>query len=518
MTIERTFKTVTDFWTEAFRDRPDRPFLVHDGRSRSYAEIEREARQLAGGLAGLGVRPGDRVALWMSNLPEWVITQCAVTLMGAVLVPLNTRLREADLGPLLANCGARVLVTQSSSPELDYLALVESILDDGAAPDLEQVVVVANDDPVPAQAVSWSSLVTHATPLVDVHEAALDELCYILYTSGTTAMPKGVMLSHRNLNNSTRLARDMRPGDVLLLEFPLFAITGCHNAVLAGIQVGATLILHTRFRAEEAIELIEQHRVTVFAGLDQVIQSVVNSPEFHPSRVSSLRLAATFPRRPEHRGLYEAAGLTQASTGYGMTETSGPLTMSINLDEELTNEGPPHSGNIIEIRGLDGRCLPTGEVGMIAVRSSQVMLGYYGNPEATAAVIDQDGVFHTGDIGRMNADGTLTWVGRSKDIYKCSGFNVAVMEVESFLRTHPDLTEAAVVPVPHPSKGQVGAAFVQRRAGSTIDSDDIVAFCREHIASYKVPGTVTFVEEFPRTASGKIRKVALERDLDTVLG
>lgn len=505
--------TLTTLWGHAAGRWPDRPFLIDGDDVRTYRMVTEQAERVAAGLSALGVRPGDRIALWMSNMPEWVVAQCAASLLGAVLVPANTRLREDDLAYLLDDCAATVLITQDCSDELDYVGLVEKITAGGALPALRTVVVVGASEDRPEPFLRWEKLLGAGSAWERPAEPELDDLAYILYTSGTTASPKGVMLSHRNLNNAQNIAEQMTDGEVVLTEFPLFAITGCHNVILAGLHVGATVVLQRRFDAEEALGLIEQHRVTSFAGLTQLLQALVDAPGFAPERVRTLQRANVFPRRPEHLGLFRTVAVERAGTGYGLTETSGPVTKNTLLEDGdvMTHEGWPHPGNEIEIRGLDGGPVAPGEEGEVVVRSPQVMLGYFGNEKATRAVLEADGALRTGDIGRINPDGSLTWIGRAKDVFKCSGFNVASMEVEAFLRTHPDIVDAAVVGVPDRYKGEVGAAFVELRPGAALDADDLIAYCQGRIASYKVPGHVQVVEVFPKTASGKIRKVELRR-------
>lgn len=503
--------TVTRMWRNAVERWPDRPFLVDGEDVYTYAQVAAQAEQVASGLDALGVRPGDRIAIWMSNMPEWVVAQCATSLLGAVLVPANTRLREDDLAYLLDDCAATVLITQEHSDELDYAGLVEKITAGDALPALRNVVVVGATEDRPAPFLRWEQLFATSRTWDRPAEPALDDLAYILYTSGTTASPKGVMLSHRNLNNSQNIAEQMTDGEVVLTEFPLFAITGCHNVILAGLHVGATVVIQRRFDPEDAIALIERHRATSFAGLTQLLQALVDAPGFSPERVRTLQRANVFPRRPEHLGLFRSVAVDRAGTGYGLTETAGPVTKNTILAEGdvMTHEGWPHPGNEIEIRGFDGRPATPGEEGEIVVRSPQVMLGYFGNEEATRAVLEPDGALRTGDVGRINPDGSLTWIGRAKDVFKCSGFNVASMEVEAFLRTHPDIVDAAVIGVPDRYKGEVGAAFIEVRPGAALEPAGVVAYCQGRIASYKIPGHVRLVEAFPKTASGKIRKVEL---------
>lgn len=490
----------------------DRPFLIFEEGVMSYVDFEIAVQRAARGLLALGVMPGDRVAIWMSNRIEWPIVQLAVTRCGAVLVPLNTRLRTEDLSHALRDSGAVAIVTQSRSEEFSYLDIIREIANENRCPTLRKVIVVGEVEQDPGQFVAWEDMMRAGDDL-QVDPKPCDDpeqMAYILYTSGTTSLPKGVMLSHANLNNCRNLAGEFREHDVIFLVYPLFAITGCHNTILAGLVAGATIVINERFHPLAALELIERHRCTVFSGVIAVVDQIVSLPSFTPKRVATLWRAIVFPRRPQHIPLLRKLGVEVSSTGYGMTETSGPLTQVRSMDESTFQcEGHPWPGNEIRISGPDGRDMPIGEAGAILARSPQVMLGYFNNPEATAKAIDSQGWLNTGDVGRLNADGTLTWIGRSNEVYKCSGFNVAASEIEAFLVGHPAIAEVAVIGVADRVKGEVGAAFVVPKSGHTLTQEDVEAFCRNRIASYKIPGHVIALDAFPKTASGKVRKVEL---------
>jgi len=506
-TIDQIFRRATDRW-------PDRKFIVADGRTFTYREMSEQVDQVAQSLLALGVQPGDRVALWMSNIWEWVAIQFAVTRIGAVLTPLNTRLRVEDLRHTLRDSGAKVLLTQAKSQEFSYVEVICEILQDRASvSNLQHVVVARPAGQYSVPFVGWDEFIAAGRYSPKTPRPATDpnELAYILYTSGTTSRPKGVMLSHANLNNSLRMAHDYEDGDSTLLIYPMFAITGCHNAMLPTLMVGGSIVMQERYDAAEALDLIEQHRCTVIGCIVYVMEELVNARGFHSDRISSLRLANVFPRRPHHLELLRKLGLKGAATGYGMTETCGPVVFVVDLDpDSMTNEGIAWSD--VEVRTVleDGSDAAPCQEGAIIVRGPQVMLGYFGLPEATAKAIDKDGWLHTGDVGFFDEQRRLTWLGRSTDMYKCSGFNVASQEVEAFLGRHPAVAEVAVLGVPDAGKGEVGAAFIVSKPGASIDKAEIGRFCAGKIASYKVPGHVFVRDELPKTASGKVRKVELK--------
>ncbi len=494
---------------------PDELFLAADGVELTYADVGAEVDALAHGLCALGLLPGDRVALWMSNVWEWVVTQFAVTRCGAVLTPLNTRLRSDDLAHALGDSGARFLVTQDHAGDFSYLETVRGLVVAGRLPALEHIVVARAGTAQTRPFIGWDAVVAAGRGSSVRPKPAQDpqQLAYILYTSGTTSLPKGVMLSHANLNNAFRLARHVGRGDKTFLAFPLFAITGCHNAVLGSLLVGAGLVLQERFDPDDALTLIERHRCVSLGGIVGVLPALLKSPRFERQRVASLRHLGVFPRRPQHVPWFEAFGEVRAvSVGYGMTETAGPLTFTDDMTEDgLDNEGLPWPGNALRIVDEHGHDVPEGVQGEILARSPQVMLGYYRQPEATRKAVDAQGWLHTGDVGRRDAQGRLTWIGRHSDVWKTSGFNVAAAEIEAHLSAHPAIAEVAVIGVPDADKGEVGAAFVILEPGQRFDLAALRAHCQGRIASYKTPGHLVVLDRFAKTTSGKVRKLELRQ-------
>jgi acyl-CoA synthetase (AMP-forming)/AMP-acid ligase II len=506
-TVEQMFSRAVERW-------PDRPFVIADGKRISFAEMETHVNRAARGLLALGVAPGDRVALWMSNIWEWIVVQFAVTRMGAVLTPINTRLRVDDMGHILRDSGATILFTQGVSKDFSYVEVAREILAAlGSDTTLQHIVVARATGKMDQPFVSWNDFVTVGGTIQETPQPSEDpsDLAYILYTSGTTSLPKGVMLSHACLNDALNMAGQFREKDVTLLVYPLFAITGCHNAVLKSALLGGCVVMQERFDAAEVVALIEMHRCTVIGCIINVLEEIAALPDFDAKQVDSLRIANVFPRRSEHLALLQCFGIEAATTGYGMTETTGPVCFIADLDpESMTSEGCPWPGDEVRLVTEDGHDADVGEDGAILVRTRHNMIGYFNNPEATAKTKDGDGWLHTGDIGRWDSLGRLTWVGRANDIIKSSGFNFAAQEVEAYLSGHAAVEEVAIVGVPDRSKGEVGSAFVVPRAGMSIDLEEIRTFCARRIASYKIPGHAFIRDELPKTASGKVRKVELK--------
>ncbi|MDF1721060.1 MAG: class I adenylate-forming enzyme family protein [Minwuia sp.] len=514
MTQSDNFLTVDNLFKNAVARYEDRPFIVSDGTTWSYSALDREVSRLAAGMISLGVQPGDRIALWMSNVWEWIVVQFAATRAGAVLTPINTRLRVDDLTHILRDSGARILFTQGESNEFSYLTVLEEVVRSlGRDSDLEHVVVARPPRDLPPDHLSWAEACDLGTP-TSVFSPADDvsSMAYILYTSGTTSLPKGVMLSHRSLNNARNLATAFRDGDVTFLVYPLFAITGCQNEVLRALFVGGTIVLQERFDAREALEIIEHVGCTTIGCITGVLEEIGALPAFTTDRVATLRLANVFPRRPESLELFERFGLEAVSTGYGMTETSGPSSFLADMDPEtMTTEGFPLAQVEIRLMTEGGREAAADEDGAILVRSPFNMNGYFNNASATHKTIDQDGWLHTGDVGRFDKKGRLIWMGRFNDIIKSSGFNFASREVEAFLERHDAVQEISIVGVPDRRRGEVAAAFIVPSApGAVPGVEDIQAFCKGRLASYKIPAFVFGRATLPKTASGKVRKVELK--------
>lgn len=515
ITLERP-STIDSILVRRAARCPDAPFLHFEGACWTFQEVDTAVNRTAIALLELGVKPGERIALWMSNCPEWVIAQFAATRLGAILVPLNTRLRRDDLAYALSDCGARAVFTQANSAGFSYVELLQDILDANLCPELRHIVIAKEDgvDLTPPM-MGWRALqeIGANSAMQPCPADQPSDLAYIAYTSGTTSAPKGAMLSHTNLNNAYNIAEVYFEGDTVFVTFPLFAVTGCHNTVLAAVIAGVSLVLQERFDPIEALTLIEKHKCTVFNGMIHSLKEVGAALDVNSKQIKTLRHANVFPRGLENQPLFAKFKFATAGTGYGMTETSGPVTHAIDpIDNFSPGAGMPWAGNVVRVVGADGNDVEPGEVGVILVRSSQVMLGYYNKPEATEKAISTDGWLNTGDMGFLTEEGVLSWIGRNDDVYKTSGFNVSGMEVEAFLAGHPKLADVAVVGVPDDKKGAAGAAFVIPKPGEEITMGDIEVFCRGRIASHKIPSHVISVSSFPCTTNGKVRKLQLRAE------
>jgi fatty-acyl-CoA synthase len=511
----------------------DREALVFRDRRYSFRQIAAEVDRLARGLIHIGVRPGEKVALWLLNCPEWIFAMFALAKIGAVHVPINTRFRTVDLAQVLERSNAATLMTHDVSGPVDYLGMVRELasFDGGESrrvssarlPDLERVVVLS-DRQYPG-AWSWPELLTSAATVDPASLAARaaavrpSDTAFIMYTSGTTGFPKGVMRDHTLLAHMADRYRRLQSSerDVFVNYLPLFHIFGYVDGPLGSLLVGYRQILTETFDADEALDLVEREGATHIDGFDTHLKRLIDAQEARPRNLSTLRTgimaAGAASAAPVVYRARKALAPLRHLTAYGMTEVGATISMSLldSTDEQACEaSGLPCEG--FEVRVIDpdtGHEQPRGAPGEIVVRTRYLMQGYYRDPEATARAIDANGWFHTGDAGILRADGHLRFVGRYKDMIKVGGENVDPTEVESYLGTYPGVRQAAVVSYPDTRLGEVGVVFVQPATGATVAPDDLLAFCRGRIASFKIPRHAFVVDELPMTSSGKVQKARL---------
>jgi long-chain acyl-CoA synthetase len=505
------------FLEDSARRYPDRDALVLGGTRLSYAQVNAMANQVANLLVELGVGRGDRVALTCPNLPYFPVIYYGILKAGAVVVPLNVLNKGREVAYYLDDSAAKVYFCFEGTPELPMGQ--EGYAGVQAAAGNPQLVVVTADPGAPSPIEGVRTLGEALTDASPVFEAVLGDetdTAVILYTSGTTGQPKGAELSHSNLvlNALTcnRLFGSTPGTDVHLLTLPLFHSFGSTVQMNAGFSMGATLVLLPRFDAEAAIGLLQSEDVTFFAGVPTMwwgllgalgegvdVQRIAGNLRVGVSGGASLPVEII-------KDVRERLGVTILE-GYGLSETSPVATFSDPARD-------PRPGSIgVPIWGVECKLIADdwsdveGEdvVGEIAIRGHNIMKGYLDRPDATAEVM-RDGWFRTGDLARRDADGYYYIVDRSKDMIIRGGYNVYPREIEEVLMTHPDVSLAAVVGVPHESLGEEVKAFVIRNEGAAVTEDELVAWGKEQMASYKYPRLVAFVDSLPMTATGKILK------------
>jgi HIP---CoA ligase len=484
----------------------------------------------ARGFAALGVRPGARVGLWAANSHRWVAAALGLLTAGAVVVPLNTRYRGAEARELLGRTQAQALVVEQGFLGYDHIGAVrDATADEQPGYDLEHLEVVVNIGaaaaPEPPRAsravVTWADLTLAAdrvplgTALATADAVRPGDLSEIIFTSGTTGPSKGVQLTHGapiELYVPYGRIWGLRSGDRYLIVLPFFHTGGNKAGIITCLLHGVTMVPMPTFDPVAAMKLIEHHRITVMNGSPTIYTSILDHPERDGYDLSSLRLAATgaavVPQRLVERARTELP-FQNFITAYGLTECAGTATMCRASDSDeivSTTNGSPLPGVELRVVSPDGSDVPAGEQGEVLVRGPNVTTGYWQDPVATKAAIDPDGWLHTGDIGSLDPGGNLKITDRLKDLFIVGGFNVSPAEVEQVMTRHPDISEVAVVGVPDPRLGEVARAFVKPKPGASPEAEQVIAWCRERLANFKVPRSVIFVDALPRNASGKVLK------------
>lgn len=521
--------TVGQLLTRLAAALPDHPALVYGDRNLrlTFRELETEARQIACGLLGIGVRRGDRVAVWATNVPEWVILQFALAKIGAILVTVNTSLRAREIEYLLRQSETSTLFTISGFRDVNYL---EELRAAGAIggdrerlPHLRRVIFIG--DSCPPDVGAYHQLRDLAASVADTDlekcelQIDVDDVINMQYTSGTTGFPKGVMLSSRNIvNNGYWIGEGLgyTPDDRLCLCVPLFHCFGCVLGVLAAYTHGAGLYPVESFDALRVLETVDRERCTALYGVPTMFLAELDHPQFADFDTTSLRtgiMAGAVCPEPLMRRVIDQMRMRELTIVYGLTETSPALTQT------------PRTADLVERTQTVGRVLPEVEVRIVDPRTGTdcppavdgelwakgyvVMKGYYKMPEATAATITADGWLKSGDQASIDADGRVRITGRIKDIIIRGGENIAPKEVEDVLRHHPAIADASVYAVASEFFGEEVAAALRLKPGTTVDTDEVQTFCRERLARFKVPRFIRVVDEFPLTASGKIQKFRL---------
>lgn len=482
--------------------------LVTPDKRLTYGQLRDEVRRAAAAMIDLGVAVGDRVAIWCPNTWHWVVAALATHYAGAVVVPLNTRYTATEAADILARTQTPLLIAAGEFLGADRTAQ----LDRSALPALRHIVRV----PIDAQDGTWDEFVARGTDLeaVDARSAAVspDDVSDILFTSGTTGRSKGVRCAHRqSLDASAAWAAcgQLTSADRYLCINPFFHNFGYKAGILACLQTGATLYPLLTFDPEQAMKAVAEHQITVLPGPPTIYQTLLDHPRRTDYDLTSLRFAVTgaavVPVVLIER-MQSELDIDIVLTAYGLTEAAGFGTMCSADDDAITVAttcGRP-------IADFELRLDDSGEV---LLRGPNVMLGYLDDPEATAAAIDGEGWLHTGDIGTLDAAGNLTITDRLKDMYICGGFNVYPAEVEQVLARLEGVAEAAVIGVPDHRLGEVGKAFVVVKDGAQLDEATVIAYTREHLANFKVPRSVAFLDILPRNPGGKVVKPQL-REID----
>lgn len=513
--MERVESTLDNCLHRTAIAMPDRIFLICAGRAVTFAEADAFVSDFAAALLAHGAGRGTRVALLMPSIAEFALYLLACARIGAIAIPLNTRYTGAELADLLGRSRSDLLVAVEGSPDQHLLDTLERTV---PAAQLPSMLRFADPAPGATQIIPPGGPRASAADLdaaraaVDVHDPAI-----VVYTSGTSGSPKGAVHDHRILRNCANIVRAFRilPDDRILGHMPLYHVAGLCAAIMPAILTGATLVLVRRWDADAVVNLIAREGVTIFGGIPTHFIDLLEAVDRNGQDVVSLKAAwiggATISPELAQRAK-SRLGLRSLQAIYGMTETTSTTTLS-GYDDDIAivcqNKGRPIGD--FEVAVVDpntGAPQPVDLVGEVRVRGHIVMAGYLDDPAATAAAITPDGWFKTGDLGRFDAKGYLQIIGRLKDVFRVGGSTVSPAEIERVLESHAAIRQAIVVGVADARLGEVGFAFVQP-AAQGVSRDVIDAHVRAHLAGYKRPRFIDFIDDFPMTTTGKIQREVL---------
>lgn len=531
-----TSRTLGDLIDEVAARRPRAQALAFRDQAVTYAELQAQADALARALLASGVARGDRVAVLLPNRPEWVVAALAIAKVGGILAAISTFSTGRELGWMLEHSGAVALITVSVFRGRAYLDALHELCPELAAsapgalrserlPGLRTVVTVDGrrvDGVFPAaDFLALGAGVDPAALRERQRSVIATDVAYILYTSGSTALPKGVTLAHGGvIENGFNIGERMHLGaaDRLWLSVPLFWSFGSANALPAILTHGGCAVLQEGFEPGEALALLERERCTVYYGMANMARAMLEHPDRARRRLDTMRTGLTIGLPEDIQMTMEAVAARELCNVYGSTETYGNCAVTDAndpIDQRLHTQGLPLPG--MRMRVVDpetGRPVPPGEVGELCV-AGWITPGYFHAPDQNAAAFDAEGFFHTGDLGLIGEDGRVRFRGRLKEMIKTGGINVAPLEVEEVLLQHPAVKQVYVVGVPDRQRDEAVVAVLELHAGAAADAAALTAFCRDRLASYKVPTRLVFrkAEEFPRTPTGKIHKPGLREEL-----
>ncbi|MGW6060124.1 FadD3 family acyl-CoA ligase [Streptomyces sp. NPDC055189] len=509
----------------------DREAVV-EGRTRvSYAGLGRRVERAAAACIANGVKSGDRVAVWAPNTLDWIVSALGAVSAGAVLVPLNTRFKGAEAAYVLERSRARLLFVTGTFLGTSYVASLRRAAADGKGdgplpglPHLEQVVVLSDD--APEEFRTWKDFLASGDGVSGhdvrgradgVDGAAPSD---IVYTSGTTGRPKGAVITHAQTLRCYGIWSELaglREGDRYLIVNPFFHTFGYKAGIIACLMRGATMIPQPVFNVDTVLANVAAERISVLPGPPTLHQSLLDHPARDQHDLSALRLvvtgAAVVPLQLVER-LRAELHIATVLTAYGLSEASGIVTMCHQGDAAQTiasTSGRAIPDTEVRVVSPGGEVLSPGRPGEVLVRGHNVMQGYFEDPAETKKALAPGGWLRTGDVGVLDEAGNLRITDRIKDMFIVGGFNAYPAEIEQLIGVHPQVADVAVIGVPDPRLGEVGKAYVVRRPGAVLTSDDLIAWSRREMANYKVPREIEFVTELPRNASGKVVKHELRR-------
>jgi long-chain acyl-CoA synthetase len=502
--------TIFEKWLSV---QPDKPALIFEEREVSYRQLEDSTNQVANGLVEFGFKKGDVVSIDLPSSLELVIAYLGTMKAGMTANVINVLLKADEISYIVKDAVAKAIVTMA-----DNIRTLHQIK--GNLPVLEKVLITDTGNFTGSPDLNgflafdaWLSRNSNDFKSVDCDQKDVTNL---LYTSGTTGFPKGVMLTHLNVwDNAENFAKvHYQQSDRLMVAAPLFHCWGLINGVIAALYAGGTIIIEQRFLTEKVLADIERYRPTIFQGVPTMYNYLCKSPDMKKRDISSLRfvLSAAAPMPVELIRTLKDEYHIEYAEAYGLTEVSPVITTAPYTKTRPGSCGYAMGDTEFRVVNEKGEDVPLGEPGELLCRGTAVMKGYLNKPEATRAVIDKEGWFHTGDIVTMDKDGYIFIVDRTKDMINFGGFKVYPREVEEVLHTYPKIRDAAVVGVKDEVKSELVKAFIVVKDGENVTEDEISRYCREKMASYKIPRIIEFVDQIPRSASGKtLRRILREK-------
>ena len=509
----------------AASERPERRGYVYQGREISFQEMDDLSDRVASAFLRMGIRKGDRIGIIALTQPEWLYTYFAATKIGAVIVGLNVRYRETELDYMLNQSEARALVTLSRCGDMDYASFFRDFCP--RIPSVTEFIFIGGEG-FPGSH-DFGALLNSCVERGALDQAKArvrpEDLMIIIYTSGTTGRPKGAAITHRSQLASARAQADhtrMSQEDLVLIYVPLNHVGGITCRILTHLLARATSVLIPTFSPDEVIRQAIAHQPTVMGGVPTMHLLLMMNPNFGSWDRSRVRLVSTGGSNAEPellqklRGAFPNAALMNL---YGLSEASGAVIMSpweSDFDTIVRSIGKPIANFKAKVVDLEGGDLPVGETGELCIKGDAVANGYFRMPRETQEVFDPDGWLHTGDMAYLDDKGYITLVGRKNEMYIQGGFNVYPAEVENLLTKHPKVLMAAGIGVPDPMLGEIGRYYIVPRPGTEPIEEEIKAYCRQHLADYKVPRQVVFREELPLTPVGKVMKAKLREEYDRI--
>ncbi|MCR8995390.1 AMP-binding protein [Brevibacillus laterosporus] len=537
--------TMGDLLDETADMFPDKEAIIYHERELTYTyrEFQLVCNQLARGFMALGIQPGEHIAIWANNVPEWVLTQFATAKIGGVLVTVNTNYRTHELEYLLHQSDATTLLLIDQFKGVSYVDMLHEIcpelqtatpgeLQAERLPQLRRVIYLGEERQsgmyLFKDLYELAEQVTEAEQIDCQKTIHPDSVVNMQYTSGTTGFPKGVMLSHNNIiNNAIQVAscQNLHQEDRVCIPVPFFHCFGCVMGTLACVATGATMVPIITFQPKVVLEVVSKTRCTALYGVPTMFIAELNEPTFAQYDLSSLRtgIMAGSPCPEEvMKNVVDKMGIRDITIAYGQTESS-PVVTQTRVDDSIelrvSTVGRKHDPVEIKLMNPEtGEEVARGEQGELCTRGYQVMKGYYKMPEQTAQAIDSEGWLHTGDLATVDESGYYRITGRLKDMIIRGGENIYPREIEEFLYTHLKVLDVQVIGVPDPHYGEQVLACVKVREGETLTSNELKEFCQGKIARFKIPYYVQIVSDYPMTASGKIQKYKLREQAIEILG